>query len=52
MCLAVGCDRAADEVALDTDTGIMLVVETTSDWDLGRVSAATDLQDVELLRLR
>jgi hypothetical protein len=52
MCLAVGCDRAADEVALDTDTGIMLVVETTSDWDLGRVSAATDLQDVELSRLR
>jgi hypothetical protein len=52
MCLAVGCDRAADEVALDTDTGIMLVVETTSDWDLGRVSAATDLQDVELSRIR
>jgi hypothetical protein len=52
MCLTVGCDRAADEVALDTDTGIMLVVETTSDWDLGRVSAATDLQDVELSRLR
>jgi hypothetical protein len=52
MCLAVGCDRAADEIALDTDTGIMLVVETTSDWDLGRVSAATDLQDLELSRLR
>jgi hypothetical protein len=29
----------------------MLVVETTSDWYRGRVSAATDLQDVELSRI-
>jgi hypothetical protein len=52
MCLAVGCERSPEEVALDTDTGLMVVVETTSDWDLGRVSGATDLRDVELVRLR
>jgi hypothetical protein len=52
MCVAVGCERAPDEVALDTDAGILVVIETTTDWDLGRVSAATDLRDVELSLLR
>jgi hypothetical protein len=52
MILAVGCARGPDEVALDTDAGLLVVIETTADWDLGRVSGAMDLHDVELVRLR
>ena len=52
MVLAVGCDARQGEQCLRIDGVPHVVIETTSDWDLGFVNPEINLEDVETVRLR
>lgn len=52
MVLAVACDAREGEQCLRIDGVAHVVIETTSDWDLGFVNPEINLEDVETVRLR
>ena len=52
MILAVGCERRAGEQAITVANATQVLVETTSDWDVGHVSAEIDLADAEAVGVR
>jgi len=53
MVLAVGCARGDGEAAVTLERGgTQVLVETTSDWDVGHVGPTIDLADAEVVGLR
>ncbi len=53
MVLAVGCARGDGEAAVTLEGGgTQVLVETTSDWDVGHVGPTIDLADAEVVGLR
>ena len=52
MVLAVGCARAEGEAAISAGGSTQVLVETTSDWDLGMLGSGIDLADAEFVGLR
>ncbi len=53
MVLAVGCTRIDGEAAVTLPGGdVQVLVETTSDWDVGYVGPTIDLADAEVVGLR
>lgn len=52
MVLAVGCARAEGEAAISAGGSTQVLVETTSDWDLGVLGSGIDLADAEFVGLR
>jgi hypothetical protein len=52
MCLAVGCDMFEGEQRINVNGTQMVLIETTSDWDMGHVGASTDIVNAEAQPLR
>ncbi len=52
MILAVGCEARPGEQCVAIDGAPFVLVETTSDWDLGFVGPSIDLEELEVVRLR
>jgi hypothetical protein len=52
MILAVGCARGEGEAAIAAGGETQVLVETTSDWDVGYLGTGIDLADAEFVGLR
>jgi hypothetical protein len=52
MCLAVGCDILEGEQSINVNDTQMVLIETTSDWDIGHVGSGTDIANAEAQPLR
>ena len=52
MCLAVGCDILDGEQSINVNGTQMVLIETTSDWDIGHVGSGTDIANAEAQPLR
>ncbi len=52
MCLAVGCDMLDGEQRINVNGTQMVLIETTSDWDIGHVGSGTDIVNAEAQPLR
>jgi hypothetical protein len=52
MCLAVGCDMFEGEQRINVNGTQMVLIETTSDWDMGHVGSGTDIINAEAQPLR
>jgi hypothetical protein len=52
MILAVGCEAKPGEQCVAIDGAPFVLVETTSDWDLGFVGPSIDLEELEIVKLR
>ena len=52
MVLAAGCARNADEQSVAIDGRAQVVIETTSDWDIGHLGSGIDLAEAEVVGLR
>ena len=52
MILAVGCARGEGEAAIAAGGETQVLVETTSDWDVGHLGTGIDLADAEFVGLR
>jgi hypothetical protein len=52
MVLAAGCARNADEQSVAVDGRAQVVIETTSDWDIGHLGSGIDLSEAEVVGLR
>ncbi len=52
MILSVGCEAASEEQRVLVGSTPQLLIETTSDWDVGYISPAIDLSDAEVSVLR
>jgi hypothetical protein len=52
MILAVGCARGEGEAAIAAGSETQVLVETTSDWDVGHLGTGIDLADAEFVGLR
>jgi len=52
MCLAVGCDMLEGEQRINVNGTQMVLIETTSDWDIGHVGSGTDIVNAEAQPLR
>lgn len=52
MILAVGCDAGPGEQCIQADGSTLVLIETTSDWDVGHVGTGIDLAEAETVALR